>query len=81
MDFTAQQLSQLNLKTLDSYKDYIVNEYQSSLAKKQQSGQDVDRGRMLETVFSQRELIQCKRLIENKQLFKNADTQSAMLPT
>ena len=34
MDFTEKQLSQISLKTLDSYKDYIVNEYRSSLTKK-----------------------------------------------
>ena len=79
MDFTAQQLSQLNLKTLDSYKDYIVSEYQSSISKKQQSGQSLDKSRMLETVYSQRELIYCKKLIENKHLFKNMDNNSSFL--
>jgi hypothetical protein len=66
MDFTAQQLSQLNLKTLDSYKDYIVNEYQSSLVKKQSTGQQIDKSQMMEAAYSQKELLMCKKLIENK---------------
>lgn len=77
MDFTEQQLSQINLKSLDSYKGYIINEYQQSLNKRmvsspQQRGSrldDPDQGH-LDFIFSQKELTYCKKLIENKQIFK-----------
>ena len=38
MDFTEQQLSQIDLKTLDSYKDFSVREFSISLNKKTSAG-------------------------------------------
>jgi transposase-like protein len=38
MDFTEQQLSQIDLKTLDSYKDFTVREFSNSLNKKTSAG-------------------------------------------
>jgi len=87
MDFTEQQLSQINLKSLDQYKDYILGEYQQSLNRKvspganqhPKSGQDIGQSKLMDFVFSQKDLICCKKLIENKQLFKNAQNQSNLL--
>lgn len=79
MDFTEQQLSQINLKTLDSYKDYIVSEFQQSLNRKTLSGQPLDNSQLLEYTYSQRELIQCTKLITNKHLFKAAQSGGGLL--
>ena len=74
MDFTEQQLSLLNLKTLDSYKDHIVKEYTESLSRK-----ELDENKYMEMVYSTQELMRCSKLIENKSVFKNLQNQSDFL--
>ena len=74
MDFTEQQLSLLNLKTLDSYKDHIVKEYTESLSRK-----ELDENKYMEMVYSTQELMRCTKLIENKSVFKNIQNQSDFL--
>lgn len=77
MDFTEQQLSQINLKSLDQYKDFIINEFQQLITKKNQ-GQPAknalssEQNKIIDFVLSSKEIICCKKLVENKQLFKNA---------